>query len=193
MHESTLNSLKQTFADNLGMKWRDLLDKTGEFLLQAKDKLNFVLFKALKAWLKQEYNISESQQDVCIRVARGEISQELANFLPPSLAKNIATENLPDLDKEYVIYSPEEGGPITKKARNFTKQEKKINIGPHGIKDLSTIEGPEEIKPFARAFAKSYRIEEQHLILVVPSIQKEVAYRITKALVNEIAVAVKND
>ena len=143
-----LEDLKERFT-TIGIRWKELRKETGDFLLEAKEQLGDALFKALKKWIAENHQISDSEQSVCIRIAKGEINDELATFIPASTLKNIDVQNMPDMDQKYTIYSPDLGKPVTKKLRDFSKSERQINIGNHGVKNLTeVVHSP---KPFQTA------------------------------------------
>ena len=70
---SCLEDLKEQFASQIGPKWRELQSEIGEFFITAQDQLGHILFRNLQTWIKSEYNIPISTQEVCIQIAKGEI------------------------------------------------------------------------------------------------------------------------
>ncbi len=184
---SCLEDLKEQFASQIGPKWRELQSEIGEFFITAQDQLGHILFRNLQTWIKSEYNIPISTQEVCIQKAKGEIEPEVAAVIPHSIAKHISKNNMPLMDESYMIYSPDLGKPVTKKFRDFTREERKLNVGPHGIKSIG--ESRIEPKPFQTARASSYRIEDDSLIIVVNSLRKEITLPINPKLVKDIRSA----
>lgn len=185
--QKKLESLKTEF-DSIGSKWRSLRVETGRFLLKAKEQLGDTGLRMLMKWIKKVYKITEVEQKVCIRMATGELPSEIADFGPASIMSKIETQNLPDLDQEYEIYSPSAGGVIKKKPRHWDREEKRINLGVHGVKSIDESFKFNE-KPVLTAIAASHRIEKDTLVLFVPSLNKEVKYLITPKLVADVTKA----
>ncbi|KKK92429.1 hypothetical protein LCGC14_2703020 [marine sediment metagenome] len=181
---SRLEELKEQFANIIAPQWKKLQSEIGEFLITAELDLGHILFRNLQTWIKSEHSIPISTQEVCVQIAKGEIEPEVAAVIPHSVAKHISKGNMPKLEDSYTIYSPDLGKPVTKKFKNFTKEERKLNIGPHGIRSIS--ESRIEPKPFQTARASSYRVEDGQLIVIVNSLRKEITLSITPKLEEDI-------
>lgn len=178
--------LKEEFHRSFGQRWEELKMDIGNFLNDAHEALspNEAAYNDLKSWISETYGISLVAQQTCIRIANEEISEEVASRLTASLASKIHTKNVPQMDDTYNIYSPVEGRMVRKKFRDFTKDEARLNIGIHGINAARAIKTAQ--KPVLTAMAKSHRIENGSLILFVPSMKKEIKYRVTEKFVKEL-------
>lgn len=185
-----LDTFKTKFQNHILPQWQSFKSKLGQFLLEAQNELTDTYYKTLRLWLKDHHHIAYSMQDVAIRVAKGEMTDEQASLIPASIAKNISVQNMPIPDQEYEIYSPDVGGVIKKKFRDFSPAEKKVNVTSHGIRiEENPTEGH---KPFIRAKASSFRIEKDELIVVMNSIKKEVSLPITSELITAITSCQKS-
>lgn len=167
-------------------KWRQLRLKTGQILLDAKNSLGG-LFKIFRKWVSTEIGINESDQKVCMRIALGEVSPEVAARLPSSKLCKIHNDNMPKMDTIYRIYSPTTGKIMEKKFRDFDHQELRECVSVHGVTDASEMVVDKE-KPYATCIAQGYRVENGYLILTVQSIRKDVRIRLS----TDLAASVSN-
>lgn len=190
--QELLESLKSEFNQKIASQLQRMRQAVGKFLLSAQEMLDERYYKALAIWLKEKHRINLSEQRVCVRVANGEMSEEQAVLIPPSIAQFIATENLPDPNGEYLIYSPDQGAPIRKRFRLFSKMERKVNLSVHGIKPLAEAVPVTKHKPFETAVSSGYRVEGPFLVLIVNSLSKEVRHRITAEFVKQVSAAMKD-
>ena len=184
--ETILKILQEEFVE-IAFQWAKIRKKTGEHLIKAMEALNTSGFKSHQKWLENNFRFPKCDQNICMKVAQGLITEEQARWLPASTACKIDPENFPKLDEEYAIYSVLDGRIVKKRAIDFTKEDKRINVSTQGI--LSAAEAKranENNKPLLTALAKEHRIENTMLVLYVPSIKKEIKYKITQRLIDDI-------
>lgn len=180
-----VQQLQAEFAA-IGQQWEDLKRDTGAFLTKAKTLCSESQFKFLQQWVKKQCpNLTLSQQKVCMRMHNENLPDIVVEKIPPSTLQNIAPQNIPIPDKIYNIISPDAGGPVRKKFKDMSTAEIRINIGPHGIRDLK--DGDAKItRPLASCRATDYRVEGKELIIFVKSLSKEIRLPITSKLKNDI-------
>ena len=179
-----VQSLQEEFA-TIGQRWGDLKRDTGAFLTKAKTLCSESQFKFLQQWVKKQYRISLAQQMVCMRIHNEDIPDIVVELIPPSTLQKIAPQNIPEPNKMYDIISPDDGGPVRKRFRDMTVSEVRVNVGPHGIRDLR--DGDAEItKPLVSCRATHYRVEGKELVIFVKSLNKEVRLSITSKLKDDI-------
>ena len=179
---ATLTEFQARFEKSILPKWRSVKSQLGHFLIEAETNLSEPFYKSLRLWLKTQHHIAYSLQVVCMRVAKGEMTDEQASLIPASIAKNIPVDKMPDPDKEYKIYSPDAGGVVRKKFRDFSPSDKKVNLTNHGIR-IETIPAKAH-KPFVKTKASSFRVDRRELILLVNSTNTEVHIPITVELID---------
>jgi len=189
MTDKSLNDFLEEFLSQIGPSWSKIKRRVGEFLIEASEALNDGQVQYLKSWLADQYQISISLQNVCMRVARGEMSQEVADRLPPSKAQHMDTPNVPDMDRDYTIIG-DDGGPTTKKFRDFTKSEIRANVTSHGVKSIEEAGSKIDARPIVTARADKFWIEDGRLYLHFPSLGKNGWIKISQNLVDQISGAV---
>lgn len=185
-YQSIISEKQEYFIRNILPGWQQLRRNTGEFLLGVLNDTNEFYLNQLKKWIKNNYNISIAEQDVCIGIAKGEIREELANRIPASKLSKIHPDNMPIDSHLYKIVSPDTGSVIEKRWPDFTTNEIKHCVTIHGVNTVDNPSSPEN-KPIKYALAKNYRIEDGFLILLVTGTDKEVRLKITDKLKEEIA------
>lgn len=182
-----VKQLQEEFAP-IGSRWEELKRDTGAFFTKAKTLCSESQFKFLQQWVKKHHRITLAQQLVCMRIHNENIPDIVVEKIPPSTLQKIAPQNIPDPNKEYDIISPDDGGPVRKCFKDMTVAEVRVNIGPHGIRDLR--DGDAEItKPLVSCRATHYRVEDKELVIFVRSLNKEVRLQITDKLKDDVAKA----
>ena len=172
-----VQQLQEEFAP-IGQRWEDLKRDTGAFLTKAKTLCSESQFKFLQQWVKKQFRISLAQQLVCMRIHNENIPDIVVEKIPPSTLQKIAPQNIPDPNKMYDIISPDAGGPVCKRFRDMSASEVRVNIGPHGIRDLK--DGDAFItKPLVSCRATHYRVEGKELVVFVRTLNKEIRVPIT--------------
>lgn len=165
-------------------RWRAVRAETGMLLLQAESQVGN-LMKALRVWVRDELAISECEQVVCMRIAKGEMEADLCMVIPPSKLAKMSNQNMPKMDQEYTIYSANDGMRVTKRLRDFNKIDVQTCINQHGVINFEEAVAQKE-KPFSSCIARHYRIEHGSLILTVNSLKKDVKIRVTPELISDI-------
>ncbi len=184
MSEDVIKRLQETFRP-IGARWKEVKRDTGSFLSSAEEVCSEAQFRFLQKWIKETFQINIVQQRACMRMFKEDLPPEVVDRIPASMLVKIAPANMPQPDKIYRIISPDQGGPVSKRFRDWTPEEIKINIGPHGVQDLSE-QHTSLPKPIATCRATDWRIEGHELILFVRSLNKEVKLPITPELVEKL-------
>lgn len=188
---SIIDEKKRFFSQNIAPQWKTLRRATGEFLASVLQETNEFYLNVVKNWIKNQYRIPIVEQNVCMDVANGRIPEHLVDRIPASILSKIETENIPSNEKLYKIYSPNTGGPVEKKFSDFTPEEVKASITIHGINTIDDPVDIQPVRPVKTAYANSYRIEGEYLVLIVPSMDKEIRIKITRSIVEEMNAALK--
>lgn len=183
---ASIDDFKRYFEKNLAPTVRQTRLEVGRFLVEAKNVLNQQLCCILKVWIKEKYGLPLTWLKVSERMATGEISKELADFVSSSVLQHISVDNLPDLDRRYTIFSPDVGTPVTKRFRDFTRKEIRFNVGQHGVKSLES--RTSSSRPLDHARASGFRISGSSLIVIVNSLRKEIEVPITDELIDALGI-----
>lgn len=190
--ENTVNQFKERFSSQLGNRWSELRRLTGDFLVEAKTALDRPQFEILQRWLDQQHRISIAEQNVCMRISSGEISEGIASLISASKLASMPFENIPTSPEQvFHIQSPVVGGPVLRKLCEFTKEERTACIGSHGIIEVGD-QLPGKTTVIQTARASSYVIEGGDLVLVVNSLKKRIRLAISKKLALDVAAVLTN-
>lgn len=177
--DPVLAKFQKKFQESLVPSLRGFREELGELLVEARDEMSSTQFRMFGKWLSHNYQISDSAQQVAIRVAAGEVDPRVAERIPPSILKNVPTENVPQWEEEFNIYSPDAGGPVTKPFSDFSDTEiKHVADTKTGVMTIDDMTHPDRSKGFKTAVAKDYRVEDGNLVLVVNSMKLEVRIKI---------------
>lgn len=180
-----LSQAKEEFMP-IASRWRSLRQATGEFLVRKIDTMSITSYRLLRKWIAQHHRISVAQQDVCIRVAKGEIEPEIADLISASVARRIPTDRMPRTDEIYEIYSFSEQAPVRKFLKDFSEEDLRHNITKHGVVTLDRAH-PIDTKPYKEAIANDFRIDGNQLHIVVSSMRLRVRMKITPDLIKKIS------
>ena len=187
---ASLNDFKKQF-EAIGESWRLVRRETGDLLLTALDELYEPEYQEMRRWIKENYRINYSEQEVCVRIASGEVEEEVADRLPASKVKSIPSERMPEMDREYDIFSPELGGPVKKEFRKMSRCELDANFSAHGLIPLDT--AAEESPRLQSARATSFRVEKKQLILFVKQLNIEVKCTVSEKLLKALRRTARPD
>ncbi len=168
--------------DSIGQKWQELRAKTGEFLMEYESVLSTPAFKMLKIWIKDNYRISLAEQEVCVRVAKGEVEESVASILRPSALAKMPTSRIPKIDQKLNIYSPDTGTPVYKTVKEMTGSERKSCVTQHGVMTIDTASKKEDSRPFRCASATKWEVEDGCLFVFVGAEKLRVKVKITTDL-----------
>ncbi len=177
--ESIVESLLQQFLP-IAEHWRSVRRKTGQFLRGAQQQLAAPQFAILQGTLKFRYQINYAEQAICMRIADGDVSSELADLISASTLQQIPTDRLPDPDHTYRIYSPTEGKIVSKLFREFTSEELSQCVGSQGVIQAEDQGRPDDARPFRSVVANSWRRDGVYIIAVVHSLRAEVKIHVGK-------------
>lgn len=185
IRQGSLTKAKARFA-SIGVEWERLRGRTGEFLEEQLKLLNQTQFSILQDWISHTYRISKVEQDVCMRISKGEIDPDVAGRISNSVLRNIPTRKVPRMDDVFTIFSPDDGGPVTKQFRNFSAAEVRCNIGNNGVRSINDLKRPIDSRGYRSATASSARVEKGSLIIFVAAENLEVRMKITECFKREL-------
>ncbi len=185
IRQGSLAKAKEQFA-SIGVKWERLRCRTVEFLDEQVKLLNQNQFGILQDWISHTYRINKAEQDVCMRISNGEIDPNVAGMVSNSVLRSIPTKNVPRMDDFFTIFSPDEGGPVTKQFRDFSPAEIRCNVGNNGVRPINDCKRPIESRGYRSTMASSARVEKGSLIIFVAAEKLEVRMKITTRFKREL-------
>ena len=185
-----VQGLRSDFAETIGRNWKSVRRQSGNFLLDARRNLNRVQFAMLQNFVQQDHRITRAEQDVCMRLAAGDIPDEgWLELTTPAKLRLIPTEKLLPLDHFVHIYSPEAGGPIRKRLSELTIAERRACITSQGVIEIDTAVRPEENKGLKTVRASLHKIEGNCIVFYVPSQRMQVRYAINDQLLKDLSAS----
>jgi len=126
-----LEKIKTAFNMRVAPKGECYRFEVGRALLDAKDRLKSNKYLTLfREWLRNDHNLSFKYMDVAIRVAKGELEEEVARKLTLTKSVTIPKDRIPRMNDRLPIIG--DNGPTEKMFRDMTKSEITRNFSEKG-------------------------------------------------------------